>query len=87
MNSKRHGWGKHVNLIIWGASARLIASDTQVQTEIFEMLKLGITIEACKACSDQIGVTSQLVHLGIDVKYMGESLTHYLTSGEKVLTI
>jgi len=33
INSKSKGWWKEVNVIIWGASAKLVGSDAQVQTE------------------------------------------------------
>lgn len=86
-NSRMNGWWQEVNLIIWGASARLIATDKQVQTEIAEMINLGISIEACKACSDNLGVSAELTKLGINVRYMGEALTEYLKSGENLITI
>jgi hypothetical protein len=86
-NSRLNGWWKEVNLIIWGASAKLVGSDTQIQAEIIGMINHGITIEACKACTDNLGVTEKLTELGVDVRYMGEVLTNYLKSGEKVLTI
>lgn len=87
INSKNNGWWEEVNIIIWGASAQLVAKDTQVQTEIMEMINLGIHIEACKDCSDSIGVTEELENLGIEVKYMGEILTKYIKSGEPILTV
>ena len=86
-NSRLNGWWQEVNLIIWGASAKLVGTDTQIQTEVLEMLNHGITIEACKACTDNLGVTHKLTELGINVRYMGEALTAYIKSGEKVLTI
>lgn len=86
-NAIRNGWWKNVNVIIWGASAVLAATDTQVQTEIREMLDTGVNIEACKACSDNLGVTDELTRLGIDVRFMGEALTGYIKSGEKILTV
>jgi len=87
INSKINNWWQNVNVIIWGASAKLIASDTQVQTEIIEMINQGVQIEACKACSDNFGVTDKLTKLGINVRYMGEPLTDYIKSGEKILTV
>jgi hypothetical protein len=87
INSKINNWWQNVNVIIWGASAKLVASDTQVQTEIIEMINQGVQIEACKACSDNFGVTDKLTKLGINVRYMGEPLTDYIKSGEKILTI
>jgi hypothetical protein len=74
-------------VIIWGASAKLAGTDTQIQAEVLEMLNHGITIEACKACCDNLGVTDKLAELGVNVRYMGEALTAYIKSGEKVLTV
>ncbi len=73
--------------IFWGASAKLIANDHQIQAEIIDMIHQGVNIEACKACSDNLGTTDKLLKLGINVKYMGQALTDYLKSDEKILTI
>ena len=86
-NSRLNGWWQEVNIIIWGASAKLVDTDSLIQAEVLEMLNHGITIEACKACTDNLGVTDKLTELGVNVRYMGEVLTNYLKSGEKVLTI
>ncbi len=86
-NSRLNGWWQEVNLIIWGASAKLVGTDSQIQAEVLEMLNHGITIEACKACTENLGVTDKLTELGINVRYMGEALTVYIKSGEKLLTI
>jgi len=87
INSKKREWWQEVNVIIWGASVRLVGNDTQIQTEVLEMLGQGVHVEACKDCCDKFGVTSKLTKLGIDVRYMGEPLTGYLKNGETVLTI
>ena len=87
INSMTNKWWKEVNLIIWGASAKLIGNDTQVQTEIIEMINQGVSIEACKDCCDNFGVTDKLTSLGINVRYMGKPLTDYIKSGEKILSI
>ena len=87
LNSKKRKWWEHINLIIWGASARLAAEDTQVQTEILEMMQSGIHVEACRHCADELGVTEQLEKLGVEVKFMGVPLTTYLKSDQKLLTI
>jgi hypothetical protein len=87
INSKIEKWWQEVNIIIWGASAKLVGSDTQIQTEIIEMINQGIQIEACKDCCDNFGVSEKLTKLGINVRYMGKPLTDYIKSGEKILTI
>jgi hypothetical protein len=86
-NSVKNKWWDEVNLIIWGASAKLIGNDTQVQTEVKEMLARGVKVEACKACSDNLGVTEKLIRLGVNVRYMGNPLTQYLKSEDKLITI
>jgi Uncharacterized protein conserved in archaea len=87
LNAKSRGWWKEINVIIWGASAKLVAKDTQVQTEVLEMLNMGISVEACKDCSDVCEVTDDLERLGVNVRFMGEPLTNYIKSGEPILTI
>ena len=56
LNSKKRGWWQEVNVILWGASVKLAAQDTQVQTEILEMLQTGVTVEACQDCCERFGV-------------------------------
>ena len=87
INSKSRNWWNQVNVIIWGASAKLAGNDTQVQTEILEMIKSGVTVEACKDCSDNFGVTEILKKLGVTVRYMGQPLTEYIKAGEKLITV
>ena len=87
INSKKYGWWQYVNVIIWGASAKLVGTDPQVQTEIKAMINQGVTIEACKDCCDNFGVTDPLTKLGINVRYMGQPLTDYIKKDEKILTI
>ena len=70
-----------------GCISQIGRPDSQIQAEVLEMLNHGITIEACKACCDNLGVTDKLTELGINVRYMGEALTDYIKSGEKILTI
>jgi hypothetical protein len=87
LNAKRRAWWQEINVIIWGASAKLVAEDTQVQTEVLEMIHSGIHVEACKDCSDACGVTDNLVRLGIHIRFMGQPLTDYIKAGEPLLTI
>ncbi len=87
INSIRNGWWPKVNVIIWGASAKLAGKDSQIQSEIMEMLQQGITVEACKDCADRFNAAEILTKLGVNVRYMGKPLTEYMKAGEKILTI
>ena len=84
--AKKRGWFDEVTLIVWGSSSRLLAEDKALQDKVRDMGKDGVILEACIACSDQLGVTEDLLELEIDVKGMGEPLTRYLKEGYHVLT-
>ena len=85
-NAKKQKWFDDVLLIVWGPSAKLLSVDEDLQAKIKTMLKDGVRVQACQACSDSYGVSDQLRKLGVDVKYMGKPLTDILKQGWRVLT-
>lgn len=87
LNAKKLGWWKSITLIIWGASAKLAGKDDVVQLKLKELIDTGVEVTACKACAEDLGVSQQLVELGIDVKYWGQALTKVLKSDAKLITI
>ena len=87
INSLKNGWWEEVTLIIWGAPAKLVSEDLNIQGKIKEALDAGVFITACKACTDQLGVTEILENLDIEIKYWGAPLTNLLISKETLLTI
>lgn len=84
--AKKYEWFSEVTLIIWGPSAKLVVEDEAIREKVIKMQKDGVVLEACVACSNMLGVTEELLELGVDVKGMGVQLTDYLKSGYKVLT-
>lgn len=87
ITSTKRNWWESVNLILWGESVKLVANDTQVQSEIIEMLHAGISVEACKNCCENFNVTPMIEQLGITVRYMGEPFTQYIKNDERILSI
>ena len=87
VNSLIHGWWEKVTLIIWGATAKLVSEDVNMQEKVKEALDAGVHITACKSCADQLGVTETLEKLKIEVKYWGVPLTEILKSEKTLLTI
>ena len=87
INSLIRGWWQKVTLIIWGAPAKLVSEDINIQKKVKEALDAGVHITACKACADQLGVTESLEKLKIEVIYWGAPLTEILASEERLLTI
>lgn len=86
-NAVKNGWWDEVTIIIWGAPAQLVAKDENIQMLLQKMLKDGVHISACKACTDQLGLTEMIEALGIEVKYWGQPLTEILKQNKKLLTI
>ena len=86
-NAKKNGWWDEVCLIVWGASAKLLAEDGELQGRIAAMKEEGVELLACKACADQFGVSGDLEAMGIDVIYMGQPLTAMLKSDEAFLSV
>jgi len=88
LNAKKKGWWDEVQLCIWGPSARLMATDAELQEKLKEMKEEGVELTACKVCSDSYpGVTEVLEKLGVDVKLMGTPLTEMLKAGWSTLTL
>ncbi len=86
LNAKLKGWWDDITLILWGPSQKLIAGDEELQARLKKIVRQGITVEACLACSDDYAVTEKLKSLEIDVKYMGVPLTDYIKKGRHVIT-
>lgn len=86
-NSKLHGWWNEVTIIVWGATAKLVAENELIQEKIKMAMHTGVKVSACKACADQLGVSETLLSLGIEVKYWGVGLTEILKEDEALLTI
>ena len=85
-NAKKQGWLDDVILIVWGPSAKLLSEDDELQEYVKKMMDTGVSVEACKACSDMYGVSDDLVKLGVDVRYMGIPLTSYIKDGAYVIS-
>lgn len=86
LNAKLRGWFKDVTLVIWGPSAKLLSEDEDLQTYIGTINHSGVELLACRACTDEYGVTEVLEKLEIEVIYMGEPLTSYLKDDIKIIT-
>jgi hypothetical protein len=84
--AQKQKWFDAVVLIVWGPSARLLASDKEVQAKVKAMMQDGVKVQACVVCADSYGVSERLREQGLEVKGMGSPLTEMLKQGWKVLT-
>ena len=86
LNSKLRKWWEDITLVIWGPSQLTLCKTDNLQEYLATIREAGVRLEACKACSDNYGISDQLTKLGIEVKYMGVLTTEYIKSGRKILT-
>lgn len=87
INSILNSWWDEVDVIIWGATAKLVAEDLSIQDKIAMAKHSGVNVRACSSCATQFGVTDILKNLNIDVAPMGEKLTNIIKDNEKLITI
>ena len=83
---KRNGYWDDITIVVWGPSQKLLSEDKELQENVKQLLSIGVTVKACKACSDKYGVSKQLADLGVTVKYMSE-FTEYIKGGRNVLAL
>ena len=86
-NSLLENWWDAVTVIIWGATAKLAAENALIQEKLKTAREAGVQFTACKACTDQLGVTDKLEGLGVEVKYWGQGLTEILKAEKNLITI
>ncbi|OON98469.1 MAG: DsrE family protein [Epulopiscium sp. Nele67-Bin004] len=85
--AKTQGWFNEVEIIIWGASAKLVAEDEGIQEKIKMAQYAGVVVKACIGCTNTFGVTEKLKSLELEVGPMGVPLTTALKDNEKLLTV
>lgn len=86
-NSMLRQWWDAVTVVIWGAPAKLVAENDQIQNKIKVAQQAGVKFSACKACTDQLEVSDKLIDLDIEVIFWGEKLTSIIKNGDKLITI
>ena len=87
-NSLLKGWWEEVHLIVWGATAKLLAEDETIQQKLKTFQEAGGNVSACKRCAEELGVLDKLEALGgIEILYIGEQFTKIIKSNDPLLTI
>lgn len=86
-NTLKMGLWNDVTIIIWGATSKLVAQNTQIQKSIQKAQEDGVKFSACSACAENLETTQLLLDLGIEVKGWGKPLTEIIKSKEHLITI
>ncbi|MDX1809267.1 MAG: DsrE family protein [Sulfurospirillaceae bacterium] len=86
LNAKLKGWFDEVTLLIWGASQKILSEDKEIQAKIKEMSDVGVKVQACQKCSENLEIKDALQSCGVEVFYTGVLLSDWLKSGKPILT-
>ncbi len=87
VNSLKWELWKDVRVIIWGATAKLVAENSNIQRLIAEAAAAGVEFSACLSCAEKLGVKDKISALGIELMLWGRPLTEIIKDDEKLLTI
>ena len=86
-NSMLNSWWDSVTIIIWGATAKLVAESEAIQERMRIAEHAGVKFSACLSCANNLGVTAELEALGVEVIRWGAKMTEIIQSGGKLITI
>jgi len=86
-NAVLRGWWNEVEIIVWGATAKLVAENKKISSKLQSMQDNGVTVNCCLACANELGVADDLSALGFELSLMGEPLTELIKRDIKVLSI
>lgn len=80
-------WWDSVKIIVWGATAKLVAENKKIQEKLLDIKSKGVEVEFCIACATKLGVEDEIEALGFVLKPMGQPLTEILKQDGKLLTV
>lgn len=85
--SLKQAWWQEVEIIVWGATAKLVAENKNIQEKLLNTIENGVKVRFCRACASQLGAAETLETLGFQLEYMGQPLTEILKQDGKLITI
>ena len=86
-NAKKLGWIENVQILIWGASQQLIASDKEIQEKIKKMISDGVEVIACQKCAENLGILEDLKSCDMQIYYTGELLSSWVKDGSSIISV
>lgn len=86
-NAKINKWWDDITIIVWGATAKLVAENKNIQEKLLELKSIGVEVSFCISCATKLGVVDQIKELGLELKAWGIPLTTFIKNDAKILTI
>ena len=79
-NVLKYKWLAHVKVVFFGPSEQLAASDARVRNMTEEVVAVTDCF-ACKAISDEKGVSENLAEIGVKIEYVGNIISDSIKEG------
>lgn len=79
-NVLKNKWLDDVKVVFFGPSEKLAAFDDKIKWFIKEITEKGDCF-ACKAISDEAGVSGKLQEVGVEVEYVGTIVSNAVKEG------
>jgi hypothetical protein len=81
VNTYKNEWMSDVEIFIFGPAQKLLISDQEVLSYIYEFNALDKNIIACKAVADQDEITQQIADKNVKIDYVGKPISDYIKQG------
>lgn len=62
------GWWDGVKIIVWGATAKLVAENKHIQEKLLDIKSKGVEVGFCIACATELGIVDEIEALGFELK-------------------
>ena len=86
-NSMLYRLWDSVTVIIWGATAKLVAENEMIQEQLKAAQHADVNFSACVSCARQFGVVEKLAKLEIEVIPWTEPFTEIVQSGMPFISV
>lgn len=86
-NTKKRGLWDEINIIVWGATAKLVAENVKIQELVNEAQSVGVTFQACRACAQKFDAIEILESMNMEVIFMADPLTDIIKMNQHLITI
>lgn len=85
--AKELGLWEEINIIVWGATAKLVAENKHIQELVKKAQNVGVTFSACKTCAQRFDAEQTLIDMNMEVVLMASPLTDIIKNKENLITI
>jgi hypothetical protein len=80
-NALKNKWFHDIKIFLFGPSEKTVVKSEKLRKILNELEQLGAFTTACKALSEKIDISKELLSAGIKVDFVGEPISQLINSG------